>query len=780
MIALALLLPLFAPAQRDVWRSDWPETTRTWISPSCWGCRLQDWKIADGRLLCVEARERKPMRVCRFVRGPAAIDSGFKMSVTTGAIDDGKCGTEAWHGFLIGTGTSSSDWRRAALTHHRPAEDGGLVVAVDGTGRIVFRDFEKNVVGGAWGIGGKLHERELAELAASQRSGKGYSVAPAGPVTLTLAVTPAGTRWRVTATATDPDQDVLSHAVLENVEQRLVDGWVGLVSHRGPAQSQRGYWFRDWTIDGYLPRGATFGPLLAAQYTVTDGVLKLTAQAVPLGTSDPRNAALYVRVANEWQLKARAEIDVDSFTFSFRVHDWDASRAHRYRVGYGDSEWLGTIRADPGTKPQVVVAAFTGTKHFTGGLRWNANGLWFPHEEVARAVTARDPDLLFFSGDQVYEGDITGAQRRPADKARLDYLDKWYRWCVAFGDLARDRPCVCIPDDHDVYHGNVWGAGGRHAKRQDDGGYRMPARFVNMVQRTQTSHLPDPFDPRPVEQGISVYYSELVWGGLSFAILEDRKWKSSPTVMCPEGKCINGWFRNPNYDPAKQADVDGAVLLGSRQLAFLKHWAESTRDGVWAKCALSQTIFANLATLPTKASNDGVVPGLRVFGKGDYAPHDKLAADGDSNGWPQSGRNRALRLLQKANAFHIAGDQHLASFIRYGIDNWDDATHAFCVPSIGNTFPRRWFPPESARAGEPLPGKPAYTGHYLDGFGNKITVHAVANPVKSGLSPARLHDRSPGFGIVRFTRADNTITAECWRRSGKSQYPGWPIRTLAR
>ena len=64
----------------------------------------------------------------------------------------------------------------------------------------------------------------------------------------------------------------------------------------------------------------------------------------------------------------------------------------------------------------------------------------------------------------------------------LDYHDKWQRWCWAFRGLTRERPCITIPDDHDVYHGNVWGAGGRAAKRPDDGGYIMPPEFVNMVQ----------------------------------------------------------------------------------------------------------------------------------------------------------------------------------------------------------------------------------------------------------------------------------------------------------
>ena len=97
--------------------------------------------------------------------------------------------------------------------------------------------------------------------------------------------------------------------------------------------------------------------------------------------------------------------------------------------------------------------------------------------------------MLFFSGDQVYEGDLTGGVWRPLDKALLDYLDKWYRWCWAFGDLARDIPCICIPDDHDVYHGNLWGDGGHATDDFGKGGYYMPAEFVKMVGTFGGSYL---------------------------------------------------------------------------------------------------------------------------------------------------------------------------------------------------------------------------------------------------------------------------------------------------
>ena len=100
----------------------------------------------------------------------------------------------------------------------------------------------------------------------------------------------------------------------------------------------------------------------------------------------------------------------------------------------------------------------------------------------------------------------------------------------------------------------------------------MHPDFVNAVQRTQTAHHPAPFDPTPVEQGIGVYYGDMVYGRIGFAVLEDRKFKSGP-----EGK-VNSWkgrpdhIRDPKFD-TKSIDKDGLVLLGERQLKFLRHFA---------------------------------------------------------------------------------------------------------------------------------------------------------------------------------------------------------------
>ena len=137
----------------------------------------------------------------------------------------------------------------------------------------------------------------------------------------------------------------------------------------------------------------------------------------------------------------------------------------------------------------------------------------------------------------------------------------------AFGDLARDRPCITIPDDHDVYQGNLWGAGGRSAKRDNEGGYTMPAEFVRMVERTQTAHLPDPWSTVPLEQGITSYYTDLLYGGVSFAVLEDRKFKSGPAGLIEHDGPRPDHITDSRFDPAA-ADVPEAELLGAEQMRF--------------------------------------------------------------------------------------------------------------------------------------------------------------------------------------------------------------------
>lgn len=759
---LLLSFALVCPAQFKDSFSTTPD--RPWPGPAYWSNPLQDWRIQNGRLENHVSGGDRNVALLTHELAPAP--AAFTLQVRLGRLesDHGEL-RDGFAGFRFGIRGAFNDYRDSALRGE------GVNAGITTRGRLFV---------------GKLETSGVT------------LTGPLQDITLRLEATPAAAgAYRVKLTAARPGG---GSATLEKdgLPAAWFTGLVALVAHNGEIpetptppellpgfgerrHTQRGgalrVWFRDWTAEGpkftHHPERA-FGPILWAMHTLSRRTLKLTAQLAPVGASESRDVHLEARIANRWRRLASTTLDALARTATFRVPNWDDTRDTPYRVVYGEHQYAGTIRRDARHKPALTVAAFTGN-----------NDLGFPHADVVRNVSHFKPDLLAFTGDNIYERVADyGIQREPLQVATLDYLRKWYLFGWEYRELMKEIPAVAIPDDHDVYQGNIWGAGGRPSKPydnegQDKGGYIMDKDWVNMVHRTQTSNLPDPASPEPIEQGISVYHTDLRIGGISFAVIADRMWKSAPRVMLPKAKIMNGWAQNPEFDSAKEGDVAGAELLGPRQERFLAQWAHDWSDGVWMKTVISQTIFANVATLPKGANTDAVTPKLVVLPEGDYAAGEAPVQDHDSNGWPQTPRNRALRAMRQGLAFHIAGDQHLGSTIQYGIDAWNDAGWAICVPSVANVWPRRWFPPEPGK--NQKPGAPKYTGEFLDGFGNKITVHAVSNPHAVKHEPAALMQRAPGYGIITFDRRSRNLTMANWprwvdaTRPGAKPYDGWPI-----
>ncbi len=738
--------------------SSFPKIERTWVGPEYWTNRLQDWKIQGGRLHCLISA---PNRSAHLLTHQLSDEPGaFEMRVQLGTTVPAESRADGWAGFRIGAQGPFGDYRDNAVFGQ------GLHAGITTDGYLFIRNENNRSAT-------KVDSLQTVELRLYCRpSGDAYE--------MQLSAHHANSGIPVTEVRT---AGIQAHELVGNLA--LVSAKHNFNNKSNPGEAR--FWFADWQVSGekveHYPSHA-FGPVLFNQYTLSNDIMKMTAQMPPIGEQDSQSVRLQIQQNGGWETIAEEAIDAMARTATFRIENWNSDDDVSYRLAYslveGDGQtnenyYTGTIRHEPLEKDPLVVAGFTGNTDYG-----------FPNTEIVAHLKVHQPDMLVFTGDQLYEGvGGFGVQRRPIDKATLDYLRKWYLFGWSFGELMKDRPTVCLPDDHDVYHGNIWGMAGKKAEGegkpgQDSGGYKMPANWVNMVQRTQISHLPDPYDPTPVLQGIGVYYCNMDYAGISFAIIEDRKFKSSPSVLLPEGNVVNGWALNKEFDAEAEADVPGAVLLGQRQLDFLDQWVDDWNQDIWMKTVISQTIFANVATLPKSAVDDDVVPGLRILHKGEYAENDVKVADMDSNSWPQTPRNKALRIIRKAFAFHLAGDQHLGSTIQYGVDEYHDAPFAFCVPAVANLWPRRWYPSEPGKDREP--GSPKYSGDFEDGFGNKMTVHAVSNPYYSGKKPSILYDRATGYGIVKFSKSDRTITMECWPRyadpsdpSGEGQYKGWPI-----
>lgn len=502
------------------------------------------------------------------------------------------------------------------------------------------------------------------------------------------------------------------------------------VGKRSGGATKKGGWFKE------VERS---NALAFSLYTHDHGVLKITAQCFPLYPDEPKSVTLEFKENGEWKDVQEQPVVYPGWSAHFRVENWDNTKDVPYRVRLGNlSAFEGLIRKDPKDKATIVVAALS--------CNSPRDEEFDTRSQMVENLKKQDPDLLFFAGDQNYTHD--------------EATFGWLQFGVQFAEIMKDRPTVCIPDDHDVGHANLWGEGGNASdgtKGASDGGYMFPASFVKMVERQQTWNLPDPFDSTPVKQGINVYYTDLNVGGVSFAILEDRKFKSAPLGNIPEMGPRPDHILDPAYDRAA-VDLAGLILLGDRQLTFLDAWARDWTDAEM-KVALSQTAFCGA---------------VHIHGNKDAK---RLLADLDCNGWPQTPRNNALKALRRAQASHLSGDQHLAVSVKHGIDVYRDGPFAFTVPAIVNTIYGRWWHPEDEKpgGGKPVGGPNPWVGDYEDGLGNKITMLAYANPENRDVR----NFRGDGYGIVRFHKPSGKTTFECWPRFGSEQYAGWPISFIA-
>ena len=734
--ALALGRSLTEPTRIDNWQHTYD---RVFLGGGFWANPMEDWYVRDGWATCINAGGQRNIQSLLY----QLTDPGkpFTMSVEVdrpeGLKEDGGAG------FRIGVQADIDDHRAACF------EGGGIAARLTGNQLAL----------------GKAVTRLEGDVPSH--------------VVLMLVGQPTGEKTTLTLSAVDPTSGKVLGTATGTFERNQLTGNIALVSQHARPEKRvdaPGYRFRDWQLSGdaftHFPDRA-FGPILWSMYSLSDNrdddgfVLKLTALLAPMGAEDNHTVELLVTEGDAYRRSYEAQVDTDSWTATFRIPNWDATRRRDFQVRYREQNrlgkarlerWVGSIRPNPEGRPLRI------------GALTCQNAVGFPYQPVADNLVRLDPDLLYFSGDQLYENHGGfGVIRGPAEPAILNYLRKFYMFGWSFREAMRHAPTICLPDDHDVFQGNIWGEGGAPMQGRNTssaGGYIQPPRMINGVHRTNCSHHPDFASPRPCKQDISVYFGDMVYGGVGFAIIADRQWKSGPEKSGNTGGRID-------HVTKKDADVaafdkPGLELLGERQEAFLKQWSDDWR-GHTMKVVLSQTVFAGVAT------HHGRYNGY-------------LVADLDSGGWPQTPRNRAIDLLRPSMALHICGDQHLASLVQYGVDRQRDSNWAFCTPAITVGYQRWWRPDELGMDHE---HRPAHnlpnTGQYTDGLGNKAYVYAVANPGENfkqggGDRYDFAHRKNSGFGMVTIDAEAKTYTLDCYRfqcdaSDGKAdnQFPGWPV-----
>ncbi len=743
-----LIINVSAQSEDCLFESSWKSQTHSqhWVGSDFWSNPLQDWQIANGRLEC---NASQPNRNVKLLTQEITGKSNFSMSVDIGheLPDTMKMHPNSMAGFFLGAHGDFNHYLDKAIAYKH-----GLRAGICPNGELLLINKSP------------IDQRVMVD-STLLRNG----------ITLKLSATLINEKYVLILSASKRDSgELIGQIMKEQVLAKRLIGLPALLTHfPGKAGIEstnhpvKGFWFQNFKIFGSARAVAkrpnrAIGPLLFAKYLYHNNKLHLSAQLNPINVAAFSPASLqFEREDGSWTTVAYSQVDPQIHTATFIV-DWYSKAEANYRVcisGLNAEEEpqciSGHITQEPLAQEQIRMLAFSCVDDYG-----------FPHREVVKAAQYHNPDILFFAGDQIYEATIYGTVDRntPLTTALLDYHSKWNAFGYAFRELLMNYPSVILTDDHDVYHGNLFGNGGTAADlhetkdlSQNTGGYLMSNEFVNLVQKSQTGHLPAPASKTQIGTGIDTYYTHLDFAGISFAMLEDRKFKTGHSVESLR-------YQEP-------LDFDSGQLLGSEQLNFLEQWATDWSSSTMMKVVLSQTLFGQFSTRPPDKFE---IPAPDIY------PEHILEKDIDCNGYPKARRDQIIELMRKGLAIHICGDRHLGVSGQYGIDNWRDGPYVLATPAVSSIMARLWFPPMLPN--QVIPGRSRNIGDFEDFYKNKFSVDAVMNAHITGIKPAKLYDKAPGYGVIDFNKRTRETTMSVWQRQvnpaepAASPYKGWPIK----
>lgn len=642
---------------------DWADSReRRWPGPDFWTNRLQDWEVRKGALYC-DAQSGMALRTAHVVSYETSLEHGGFWAEVDFASHQAE--TKGLAGLLIGAGAGRLDYRGAALVQGLPGKGGGVLCAYN------YSSEQLQIIDFSTQPGGKLVSL-ASKIVAYQDNSK---------LRLKVEVQKTGNLADITLILSD----VNTSEELGRVSKRGLhpDQVAGLIAMA--AQSSRGmqtFQFDQLSLGGsgavhYDDR--SFGPVVGSLYSMNGTILKIGVQFAFLGDgkrlpSDPKklkNSLLWPRLTAV--LEMRSPSSGDDFTaigrpqavlppdyyVNYRIEDWDPSKQSELRVRFiddGGEEYFYSVLIDREPENKLTVGTVScmgvmgmaalqrgpdpGAGEAVAG-RWTPANIWAPFDGITDGLLHDDADIIFFTGDQLYEGRPTWADQslNPVE----DFFYKFFIWHWSFQETTSSRPCILQTDDHDVFQGNIWGDGGyiNVSGNYWRGGYLRSLSFINTVHRVMTAHNPDAIEPMSIDTGMTNYYTSFSYGGVDFFVLEDRKFKS----------------------PVSQNDPKEQELLGAKQEKHLIEWVQGESPNP-VKCVVSQTIYASISR---KA--DGT-----------------KSKERDTNNWPLGPRSRIVELLGENDVFVISGDQHLATFARVGVESPDDGFYQFAAPPAGNHF----------------------------------------------------------------------------------------------
>lgn len=735
---------------------------QTWLSYQFWCNSYLDWKVENHKVVAYPFFKNKRTAHISGIHAEMnksyygiEFDLGFFNSENTG-----------YSGVLIGLGSKSNNAHSNLIIHNNRPQNEGLLYGCTKQGEFFLNEYQSD----STLFSKRLDEQATKWLHDSIGLKLKYEYAPnLNQVVLTLS--------RIDSILI---KDTVTHSF--NIEGNIALTYSNTQSYKAFS------WFDNLSLygKGLQKSNNETNLILSTFHNIQEDSLFLTAQLQPCKLATTDSIELYVISENEDTkeelIQFKYEYDSLAHQIRFRTSLKYMHQNMDYEVRYKGYQSQKTIRykgklkkIKEKNKLTLMTLNCNGYPFLHEGS-YDYSNLWYPYEQITKGFEEFNPELLVFLGDQFYES----RPNMPIYKAPFNYLDYLYKWniyCLQFRGLTASTPTIILTDDHDVYHSNLWGNKGQRAQQidtniiptyyqenydtwqQDNGGYLMSDTFVNMAIRSQTSHLPQPYYRD--SSNVPNYYTSYQFGKFDFAILEDKKFKSPPSSL--NIPIYNGQPLNDSLTP-KELNNDSLQLLGNKQLEFLTDFYQQNPNTM--KIVLTQSAYAGLTTVDSASHPLKDRPAEK-------SNQHKLNRDMDTNGWPKTGRDKAMAIIGPQASLVLAGDQHLGSLVEL-YDTLGNGTYFFTTPSIANTWPRTWYPSNSDIKKNTL-------GEYEDGFGNKMKVRAVANPLNEVLAPIEINSKSPGFGIIELNKFWKTAKIHAYplnftELKKHQEYQDWPIK----
>ena len=383
IIALFFLIAVSCTKKNDFFVDFNNTHDRIWVGENFWSIPLEDWKIENGKLFCIGSVPQSRVNLLTHVLSPGAGE--FEASIKVALTKEGN--TPGSAGFLIGIYDEEDSDVKAACYFGK-----GIPAGVS-LNRFAFLKDQKV----------DLPENfDFSEV--------------------TINVSGSDNKLRMEVIDKDGrSPEVLSCEVDDLQGLIAIANNINLGGDNKPGNSQ--FSFDDLRVSGskiaIQPENA-FGPILWSMYTLSKGTVKMMALLPPIGKEDNQQVSFQLKKGETWETVATETLEPDSRTAVFKLENWNSGEDASYRVEYIEKGIDGTeqphyyegiIRRDPVDRPLKF-----------GGLTCQ-NHYGFPYTPLVKNLTELDPDILYFSGDQIYEANGGyPIKREPEDVSIISYL----------------------------------------------------------------------------------------------------------------------------------------------------------------------------------------------------------------------------------------------------------------------------------------------------------------------------------------------------------------------